>query len=85
MEFGRNHAHELQRRRLGVGAALSPLERGYAEAWDRYEARCLWNIRRAEKPTADDARIVAACLRENGDMEARRLASRIEDACRAAH
>jgi hypothetical protein len=56
----------------------------YGEAFDRYKARALWNVRRLESPTPEDAVIVAAYLRREGNREARELAERIESLCRAA-
>lgn len=58
---------------------ISPsLVEAYNQAWARYEARCLWNVRRVAQPTAEDARDVAQRLRQYGDMSARRLAARID-------
>lgn len=62
MELGRSPARELRRRRESAGVACSPLDQSYAEVWERYEARCLWNVRRGENPSIDDAH-VATCLR----------------------
>lgn len=64
--------------------SLSPLIQAYDEAWGRFEARCLWNVRRVTSPTPDEALHVAGCLRGNGDMEARRLAAHLEDLAHAA-
>lgn len=61
-----------------------PLAKAYDEAWERYEARCLWNVRRVPSPTPEDALHVARCLRQNGDMTARRLSTRLEAAAHAA-
>ncbi len=60
------------------------LKQAYDQAWSLYEARCLWNVRRAVAPTTDDARDVANRLRKYGDMSARRLASLIERQANAA-
>ena len=56
----------------------------YRRAFARYGARALWNRRELETPTPADALVVARALRIEGDREARRLAERIELACRAA-
>ena len=56
----------------------------YRRAFAQYGARALWNKRELEAPTAADALVVARALRVEGDREARRLAERIERACRAA-
>jgi hypothetical protein len=56
----------------------------YREAFAVYGTRALWNKRRLEAPTPEDALVVARALRIEGDIAARRLAERIERACRAA-
>lgn len=56
----------------------------YRQAFARYGTRALWNKRLIEKPTPADALVVARALRIEGDRAARRLAERIEEACRAA-
>jgi len=56
----------------------------YRRAFAEYGARALWNKRVLERPTAEDALVVARALRIEGDREARRLAEQIEQACRAA-
>ena len=57
----------------------------YRRAVAEYRTRALWNKRELEAPTAADALVVARALRIEGNREARRLAERIERACRAAH
>ena len=56
----------------------------YRQAFAQYGTRALWNKRLIEKPTPEDALVVARALRVEGDRAARRLAERIEEACRAA-
>lgn len=56
----------------------------YRRAFTEYGTRALWNKRRLEEPTPDDALVVARALRIEGNREARRLAEQIEQACRAA-
>jgi hypothetical protein len=56
----------------------------YRQAFARYGTRALWNRRPLERPTREDALVVARALRIEGDRVARRLAERIEAACRAA-
>jgi hypothetical protein len=56
------------------------LTKNYNKAWELYQARCLWNVRREPHPTPEQARFVANKLRQYGDMEARKLASQIETA-----
>jgi hypothetical protein len=55
----------------------------YRRAFAEYGARALWNKRELAAPTAADALVVARALRIEGNREARRLAERIERACRA--
>ena len=56
----------------------------YRRAFTEYGTRALWNKRLLEAPGPEDALVVARALRIEGDREARRLAERIEQACRAA-
>jgi hypothetical protein len=56
----------------------------YRQAFAKYGAHALWNKRFLEKPTKEDALVVARALRLEGDRAARQLAEQIERACRAA-
>jgi hypothetical protein len=56
----------------------------YRQAFAQYGTRALWNKRLLEKPTPEDALVVARALRIEGDRAARRPAERIEEACHAA-
>ena len=56
----------------------------YRLAFEQYRVRALWNKRRLDNPTPEDALVVARALRREGDIAARRLAEQIEQACRAA-
>jgi hypothetical protein len=56
----------------------------YDMAWDRYGARCLWYLRRAEVPDVHDVEETARALRVNGDLPACLLADRLREADRAA-
>lgn len=56
----------------------------YRLAFARYGTRALWNKRRVEEPTPQDALVVARALRIEGDRAARSIAEEIESACRAA-
>jgi hypothetical protein len=56
----------------------------YREAFRRYKGMCLWNMRELSEPSAGVALATARQLRYEGDMEARRLAERIERAVHAA-
>jgi hypothetical protein len=56
----------------------------YRLAFAEYGTRALWNKRALDAPTPEDALVVARALRIEGNREARALAERIEQACRAA-
>jgi hypothetical protein len=56
----------------------------YRRAFAQYGTHALWNKRALEKPTREDALVIARALRIEGDREARYLAEQIEQACRAA-
>jgi hypothetical protein len=56
----------------------------YRQAFEEFGARALWSSRPAPYPTAADALAIVHSLRVEGDLNARRLAERIEAACRAA-
>ncbi len=56
----------------------------YRDAFARYRAQCLWNMRSFDEPTPGDALAVARALRIEGDLPARFLAEQIEQACGAA-
>lgn len=57
----------------------------YREAFARFQAHALWHMRSFEEPTKEDALAVARSLRMEGNLEARYLAEKIGQACRAAH
>jgi hypothetical protein len=61
------------------------IERLYRQAFAEYGARALWSSRPVDKPTPADALAITESLRVEGDLNARRLAERIEALCRAAH
>jgi hypothetical protein len=56
----------------------------YRRAFADYRVQALWNMRFFERPTEEDALVVARALRVEGDMKARALAEQIEQICRAA-
>ncbi len=56
----------------------------YRRAFAEYGTQALWNKRLLEKPTPEDALVIARALRIEGDREARKLAEQIEKTCRAA-
>jgi hypothetical protein len=55
----------------------------YRRAFAEFRSRALWNIREFEDPTIEQALAITRQLRIEGDMNARRLAERIEEAARA--
>jgi hypothetical protein len=55
----------------------------YSRAFKDYGASALWSSKPVPDPTRDDALAITRSLRVEGDREARRLAERIETACRA--
>jgi hypothetical protein len=56
----------------------------YRCAFQQFGTFALWNKRLLDNPEPEDALVVARALRIEGNLEARRLAERIEQACRAA-
>jgi len=56
----------------------------YRQAFKEFGARALWSSKPSPNPTAADALAITLSLRVEGDRNARRLAERIEEACRAA-
>ncbi|OPY07987.1 MAG: hypothetical protein A4E68_01494 [Syntrophaceae bacterium PtaB.Bin095] len=56
----------------------------YRRAFKEYGASALWSSSPVPDPTCEDALAITHSLRVEGDLNARRLAERIEKACRAA-
>lgn len=56
----------------------------YRRAFADFGASALWSSRPVPNPTPADALAITRSLRVEGDMRARRLAERIEQACRHA-
>jgi hypothetical protein len=56
----------------------------YDEAFARFRAHALWNRRKLDDPTPEDALVIARALRVEGNLDARRLAEAIEEVARAA-
>ena len=56
----------------------------YRRAFKEYGASALWSSRPVSDPTCADALAITRSLRVEGDLNARRLAEQIEQACRAA-
>jgi hypothetical protein len=55
----------------------------YRLAFDQFGASALWSSRAVPNPTPADALAITRSLRVEGNLAARRLAERIEQACRA--
>lgn len=55
----------------------------YRRAFAEFGTRALWNKRRIEEPTREDALVVARALRIEGNRAARELAEEIERVCHA--
>jgi len=56
----------------------------YRRAFDEFGASALWSSRPVSDPSAAVAPAITHSLRVEGDLQARRLAEQIEQACRAA-
>lgn len=56
----------------------------YRQAFDEFGALALWSSCPQANPTPLDALAITRSLRVEGNLAARRLAERIEEACRAA-
>jgi hypothetical protein len=70
---------------LGAGRpAPSEIAHLYQQAFRDFGVEALWSSRPAPNPTIADALAITRSLRVEGDRNARRLAERIEEACRAA-
>jgi hypothetical protein len=67
-----------------VPATTEMLTQLYHRAFAEYGAQALWNKRKLDTPTPEDAMVIARALRIEGDRDARRLAEQIERVCRAA-
>jgi hypothetical protein len=56
----------------------------YRRAFQEFGTLALWNKRFLDEPQPEDALVIARALRIEGNLDARRLAEQIEQACRAA-
>jgi hypothetical protein len=57
----------------------------YRRAFEEFGASALWSSKPVSDPTPADALAITHSLRVEGNLDARRLAERIERACRAPH
>jgi hypothetical protein len=70
---------------LGAGQpAADEVAHLYRQAFREFGAAALWSSRAVPNPTVADALAITQSLRVEGDRNARQLAERIEQACRAA-
>jgi hypothetical protein len=70
---------------VGFGIKAPDIVRAlYHSAFDKFKASALWNWRELDEPTIAQVLTIADSLRLEGDLNARKLASEIEGACRAA-
>lgn len=70
---------------LGAGrVAPEEIAHLYHQAFRKFGTRALWSRRPSTTPTIAQALVVAESLRSEGNLQARALASKIEQACRAA-
>jgi len=60
------------------------IARLYQQAFAEYGVMALWSSRPVPNPGPADALAITRSLRVEGNMDARRLAERIEALCRAA-
>jgi hypothetical protein len=74
---------ELKDRGAGVPAP-EDVVRLYRQAFAEFGPRALWSTRQLEHPTVAAALSITESLRVEGNLAARRIAERIEQACRAA-
>jgi hypothetical protein len=56
----------------------------YRRAFEQFGVSALWSSRPVPDPTPADALAITHSLRVEGNLQARRLAEQIEQACRAA-
>ena len=74
-----------QLKELGAGQpAPEEIARLYHQAFADFGAQALWSSQPVSEPTLADVLAITRSLRVEGDRNARRLAERIEEACRAA-
>jgi len=65
-------------------AATADFASLYRQAFEQFGSQALWNKHALETPLPEDALVVARALRIEGNLQARRLAEQIEQACNAA-
>jgi hypothetical protein len=74
---------QLMKRGAGRPAPAEVV-RLYRQAFADFGTLALWSTRQMPDPTLAHALAITRSLRVEGNLDARRLAERIEEACRAA-
>jgi hypothetical protein len=69
---------------MTVELSQPEFENLYHRAFADYKLRALWNVHEIEHPSPTEALTITRALRVEGDLNARRLAEQIEQACRGA-
>jgi hypothetical protein len=69
---------------IGADRGQPEFVRLYRQAFREFGTMALWSSRPAPQPTPADALAITHSLRVHGNLEARRLAEQIEQACHAA-
>ncbi len=65
-------------------AAIDKIVELYRRAFAEFGTHALWSSRPVDNPTIEDAMAITHSMRVEGNLQARRLAEEIEQACRAA-
>ena len=74
-----------QLKELGAGRpAPEAVARLYLQAFCEFGAQAFWSRRPSAPPTIAQALVIADALRREGNLQSRKLAVEIEQACRAA-
>jgi 3-methyladenine DNA glycosylase AlkC len=69
---------------MSTHASQPDFRRLYEQAFTEFGTMALWSSRPVPNPTPADALAITHSLRVEGNLEARRLAEEIEQACYAA-
>ena len=73
----------MKNARMTTAQSQQNIEALYHRAFADYRVHALWNLRELDHPTPAEALVITRSLRIEGDLDARRLAEQIEQACRA--
>lgn len=83
MQMDKRSLEELKELGAGIEAPGS-VALLYSQAFRDFGAQSLWNRIPSEVPTITQVLVIADALRNEGNMESRIFAAKIEEACRAA-